>query len=102
MRRANPLSIRVKAPSRGLVTRWPSDSADLLNPADLQRVCVEAQNVRFEDGVIAAAPGYERAGLDSLFTGLVAYWKLDETTGTRKDSFGQHDLATFGTVGSGP
>ncbi len=36
----------------------------------------------------------------SLLTDLVAYWKLDESSGTRADSHGLLDLAEAGTVGS--
>ncbi len=37
----------------------------------------------------------------SLLTGLVAYWKLDETSGTRFDSAGTNHLADNGSVGYG-
>jgi hypothetical protein len=36
----------------------------------------------------------------SLLDGLVAYWKLDETSGTRIDSAGSNNLADNGSVGS--
>jgi hypothetical protein len=35
-----------------------------------------------------------------LPTELTAYWKLDETSGTREDSFGANDLTDNNTVGS--
>lgn len=47
-------------PSRGLVTRLPSESADLFRKGDTERTFAVAQQVRFEDGVVCAAPGYER------------------------------------------
>lgn len=100
MRRKKPISVKVKAPSRGLVTRWPSETADRMNPSnmlgaspDSQRVCAVAQNVRFEDGVIAAAPGYKRVQLvTSLLTNCISHWTFNEASGTRYDSFGSNDL----------
>ncbi|MEI6196622.1 MAG: hypothetical protein WCS42_20080, partial [Verrucomicrobiota bacterium] len=75
MRRQRPTAVKVKAPSRGLVTRWPSESADwaqgvsqaqalagisgIPGVENTTRICVVAMNVRFEDGVITNAPGYE-------------------------------------------
>lgn len=95
MRRSKPISVRVRAPSRGLVTRWPSESADLLAtqgvqygvPGALNRSAVVASNVRYEDGVIANAPGYDRIELVfPLTVGLLAHWRMDEATGTRFDA----------------
>lgn len=63
MRRQNAISVRVRMPSRGLVTRLPSESADRFRSTDTQHVSVVAQNVRYEDGVVAAAPGYEQVTL---------------------------------------
>lgn len=100
MRRANAISVKVKAPSAGLVTRWPGDIADFWNTnvTDLyrnnaQRVCAAAQNVRFEDGVIKNAPGYEQVQvITSLLANCVAHWTMDEVNGTRYDLAGDHDL----------
>lgn len=102
MRRVNPVSIRVRAPSRGLVTRWPSESADLLPsqgsyPGVLgpyQRAAAVSQNTRYEDGVTCNAPGYDRINVQaSILSSLVAHWNLDELNGTRKDStLNHHDL----------
>jgi hypothetical protein len=39
-------------------------------------------------------------GDSSLLNGLAAYWKLDETSGTRFDSAGTNNLADNNTVGS--
>jgi hypothetical protein len=39
-------------------------------------------------------------GASSLLTGLVSYWKLDETSGTRFDSVGTNNLSDTGSVGS--
>lgn len=47
--------------------------------------------------------GYSVSGgvaLSTLVTGLVAYWSLDETSGTRYDSVGSSDLTDNNTVGS--
>jgi len=89
--------VRVKAPSRGLVTRLPSELADKFKPNDLNRTCVVAQNVRFEDGVAAAAPGFERIQFTGgLFTTLLHHWKLDEASEDRIDSHGSNDLSDFG------
>lgn len=93
MRRQKPIAVKVKAPSRGLSTRWPSETADLAGtaaiigpPADSKRVCVVAQNMRFEDGVMASAPGHERVGLvTALLTNCVYHWPLDEASGARVD-----------------
>jgi hypothetical protein len=40
------------------------------------------------------------AAASSLLDGLVAYWKLDETSGTRIDSTGSNNLTDNGGVGS--
>lgn len=103
MRRAKPISIVVKAPSRGLVTRLPTESADLLptnsgilqatllSSAAYQRASSAAQNVRYEDGVVCAAPGYQTIILDSaLLNGIIAYWPLTEPFGTRFDATPNH------------
>lgn len=103
MRRARPISLIVKAPSRGLVTRLPALSADLLptNSAELQstllssaayqRASVAAQNVRYEQGVVCSAPGHARISLSSeLLQGLLAYWRLQEPGGTRYDATANH------------
>lgn len=97
MHRKNSLSVKVKAPARGLVTRWPPSTADLRNPQDYQRVCSVAENVRFEDGVIANSPGYERVAITglSLLTGLVSHWRFEEAGGigsTRYDAYGPNHL----------
>lgn len=55
-RRANAVEERVDNPSRGLVTRVPSDRPET---AGMKGAFVEAQNMRFEDGVAKNAPGYE-------------------------------------------
>lgn len=99
MRREKPISVVVTAPTRGLVTRLPSLSADLLptqsgeiqgsilSAASIRRASVVAQNVRYEDGVVCAAPGYQRIQLSSeLLQNMVAYWPLQEASGTRFDS----------------
>lgn len=39
-----------------------------------------------------------RAPISSLLTGLVAYWKLDEASGTRADSVGANTLTDNNTV----
>lgn len=63
MRRSKAVEVEVKQPSRGLITRAPSDFA---NPrqdqpnTDFLRAATEASNVRFEEGVATNAPGYER------------------------------------------
>lgn len=103
MRRAKPISVSVKAPSRGLVTRLPSESADLLptnsgilqatllSSAAYQRASAAAQNVRYEDGVVCAAPGYQTIILSSaLLQSIIAYWPLTEVGGTRFDATPNH------------
>lgn len=104
MIRRNPISIKVKAPSKGLVTRWPSDTADRFNstPPDtatlqtgmaLQRCWSVAKNVRFEDGCIKTAPGYQSVSLSSsLLTNVLSHFRMDEATGTRYDAFGHNNL----------
>jgi len=42
---------------------------------------------------------YRFAGASSLLTDLVAWWSLDETSGTRADSHGSFDLTDNNTVG---
>src|ERR1039458_9495982 len=95
MHRAKPISIRVRAPSRGLVSRLPGETADQMTPqggivpGSLRRAAARSSNVRFEDGVAAAAPGYQVVGLtvDAL-SGFVAFWTMDEVSGDRLDSSG--------------
>lgn len=84
MRRKKPLKVSVKAPSRGLVTRFPSELADLMEEKDIKRTFVEAQNVRFEDGVVACAPGYEKVDITSgtisnLLDDCVGHFRFDES-----------------------
>ncbi len=71
MRRTKPLSVKVKAPSRGLVTRWPSETADQLGhqfgAKDQNRAATASENVRYEAAVIANAPGYDSATLVGAF-----------------------------------
>lgn len=55
MRRSNVVIERVSAPSKGLITRIPSN---VTSPD--RRAIVAGQNVRAERGVLSAAPGYER------------------------------------------
>ena len=95
------MKVTVKAPSRGLVTRVPSELADVMDEKDAKRPFVEAQNVRFEDGVVAAAPGYESVTvsggtLSDLDVGLVAHWKFDEVAAPFLDKVGE---VTFGDTG---
>lgn len=66
MRRTNATVLKVNAPSKGLLTRLPPDLQDDGKAQHLTR----AENVRAENGELAAAPGYERVhlgdkGLDS-------------------------------------
>ena len=103
MRRAKPISVVVIAPTRGLVTRLPSLAADLLptqsteiqgtllSASQIKRAAAVAQNTRYEDGVVCAAPGYQRIILSSeLLQGIVAYWPLQEASGTRFDATPDH------------
>jgi hypothetical protein len=55
MRRNNAVIEQVSVPSRGLITRIPSNVA-----APDKRAIVAGENVRAEEGVLSAAPGYER------------------------------------------
>ncbi len=95
MRRQKPISVRVRAPSRGLVSRLPGESADrmpgqgILTPGTQQRAASVASNVRYEDGVVCNAPGYETVKLTAaVLYGLVAHWALDEDEGLRLDDSG--------------
>jgi hypothetical protein len=103
VRRAKPISVVVVAPTRGLVTRLPSITADLLptqsteiqgtllSASQIKRAAAVAQNTRYEDGVVCAAPGYQRIILSSeLLQGIVAYWPLQEASGTRFDATPDH------------
>ena len=59
----------------------------LLSAATMQRAAAVAQNVRYEDGVMCAAPGYLRVVLSSeLLQSIVAFWHLNEASGTRYDA----------------
>jgi hypothetical protein len=55
MRRANAITEQVSAPSKGLITRIPSN---VTSPD--RRAIVAGENVRAERGVLSNAPGYER------------------------------------------
>src|SRR5579863_6552206 len=97
MRRAKSISVKVRAPSRGLVTRLPGESADLLpskgdvaipstllSLGSMQRAASTASNVRYDNGVVRNAPGYQVIQVtSSILTGIVARWSLDEASGTR-------------------
>jgi len=75
----------------------PPELADKLKPNDVNRTCVVAQNVRFEDGVVAAAPGFEQVEMsDSLATTLLHHWTLNEASETRVDVHGDNDMEDFG------
>lgn len=94
MRRKNPVSLRVDAPSRGLITRLPPELADLFR-GDKKRCCTVARNVRFDDGCISNAPGYSTVRLDveNVLDALLVHYKLDEAEGTRFDQHtGQWNL----------
>jgi len=95
VRRQKSLNVRVRAPSRGLVSRLPGESADKMPaqggiaPGVEDRAASRASNVRYEDGVVCNAPGYEKVALQaSALTGLVAQWSLDERSGDRADRSG--------------
>lgn len=93
MRRENPISVRIRAPSRGLVTRYPSESADQFRAGDYERTSVVAQNVRYEDGVIRNSPGYSTAELKvPVLETLVAHYRMDDPSlpGVRIDSTANH------------
>jgi hypothetical protein len=71
-----------------------------MRPGDLRRTCVVAKNVRFEDGVIANSPGYEKVRLITpILEDCISHWKLDEASGVRADTHGDNDLA-LGTASS--
>lgn len=94
MRREKPLSVTVKAPTRGLISRLPGQTADYLPqspgallPGGAQKAASRASNVRYEDGVICNAPGYERVKLTAtILVGLIAHWAMDEQSGNRVDA----------------
>ena len=58
----------------------------MFRPGDLQRISTDAQNVRYEDGVIKNVPGYTQAQVGSLVANILAHWRMDEASGTRFDS----------------
>ena len=94
MRRKDAISIRVRGPSKGLVTRLPSDEADQFRPADRGKVSVVGSNVRYEKGVIASAPGYQKIlQHTAILEDSTHHWSFDEAIGgVRKDSIGTVDL----------
>lgn len=65
----------------------------MFRQGDVQRTATDAQNVRYEDGVIRNAPGYTQAQVGSLVSGILAHWRMDEANGTRLDaSSNSYDL----------
>ncbi len=58
MRRKNAIELVVDSPSKGLITRVPSNQPRVSGPD--KRAIVVATNVRADDGVLRNAPGYER------------------------------------------
>jgi len=66
-----------------------------LSLAAMRRASAVASNVRYEDGVVCNAPGYETVQLQAaILDGLVARWALDETTGSRLDTSGNEHTLT--------
>lgn len=63
----------------------------------LQTISVTVSNVA---GSVQDSHQIDINAASSLLTSLVAYWKLDETSGTRFDSAGASNLADNGSVGS--
>lgn len=51
-------------------------------------------------GSISVSMSTPTQGVTGLLTGCDAFWKLDETSGTRFDSVGAYDLAAYGGVTS--
>lgn len=51
-------------------------------------------------GILGDLAGGGAATADPLLTGLAAYWKMDEASGTRADSIGSSTLTDNNTVGS--
>lgn len=104
MRRQKSISVKVKAPSRGLVTSWPGEIADGLAtgtdkfsaPGLRNRVSSVGSNVRYEEGVVRNAPGYDRVSVSvSILDGFLAHWRLDEVDGVRADSSLNHFDLTY-------
>ena len=64
----------------------------MLSLGSYQRASSRASNVRYEDGVICSAPGWEQVKLlSSLLNDLIAAWHLDEQAGQpRLDSSGNN------------
>lgn len=108
MKRQKSLSVKVRAPSRGLVTRLPGESADLLLskgnmavPSTLiamgsyQRASSNASNVRYANGVIYNAPGFQNISVNTpILSDVVAYWSLDGPAGTWTDGTGNGNTLT--------
>lgn len=94
-------SVKVKGPSRGLVTRLPAELADQMKEGDKLRTATRAENVRFEDGTAGNGRGHKRTTLsNALLTGLVAHWRFNEATGLREDIIGDLDLTPVEAVGN--
>jgi hypothetical protein len=72
--------------------------------ANRQATVLRRRYMPYEYQLIVAASqmqrGQGRAALPSLLNGLVAYWKLDETSGTRFDSAGTNNLTDSSSVGA--
>lgn len=100
MRRGKPLSVRVRGPFRGLVTRLPEEAADLYKPNDYRRTFTFAKNVRFEDGVFRNCNGYAKVRINnSLLVDAISHWRMDEASGVRKDTQGTNDLTPTDDLG---
>lgn len=86
MHRQSPISVRVKSPSRGLVTALPEELADTWSRGDKERAFVVTENIRCRQGRVACAPGY--SGVDiitPLLVDCLTYWPLNEKLGIRRD-----------------
>jgi hypothetical protein len=74
----------------------------MFRQGDMQRTATDAQNVRYEDGVIRNAPGYTQAQVGSIVTGILAHWRMEEASGNRLDSsINSYDL-TYTQPGPNP
>ena len=101
---ATALAAAFSAPSPALVLDYRQAatvlSAVFSAPAAVAQIPVSITATVLSATFSAPAPVVTGETGNPFFDGLVSYWSMDETSGTRADSHGSNDLTDNNTVGS--